>query len=60
MPRMLNCTAGPLEIDDSNAKATRNCGANLAWDVYDGTKCATLDTAELRLLGKVSTHRLNA
>ena len=50
---MLNCTAGPLQVENINAMATRKCGANLDWNVYDGTKCATLDTARLRSLAEV-------
>ncbi len=51
----LNCTAGPqIQSNEDTARATRRCSQNNNWDEYDGKQCATLDTARLRTLAKVT------
>ena len=57
-PLPMQCVYGALdETVGGMAMATRECGANLMWEAYDGSTCATLDIYELRSLSKVSVTR---
>ena len=60
-PLHMECMFGSLNEMEDNGMATRVCGRNLMWEMYDGSSCATLDTYRLRKLSNVSaTHNIAA
>lgn len=49
----VKCVYGP-QVMTGVGMAERRCASNLFWIDYDGSTCATFDTAELRRLAGVS------
>lgn len=51
----LGCVFGRQDLSDSDAMAERMCVDNLVWSAFNGGACASRATAELRMIGNVSS-----